>query len=210
MLGGQARAAAPEIETRDFTVTVDNKDAGNYRMTVERQENGTLIMSGTASVEVRYRLFKYKYTYSGKEVWKDGRLVNLSSTCNDNGKQYNVAARADANGLRVRVNDRERITRADVWTTSYWRLPDAKHRNQAVPLLDADTGKEYSGQLKHVGTEQVLVGGQKQSCAHYQVTGGPAVVDLWFDVHERLVLQSFVEQGHRTTIQLAGIAVTGP
>ena len=59
-------------------------------------------MTGKASIEVRYLVYKYRYAYSGREVWKNGRLVDLASTCNDNGKAFSVAARPENNALRRR------------------------------------------------------------------------------------------------------------
>jgi hypothetical protein len=105
----------------------------------------------------------------------------------------------------VTVNRRQRMARADVWLTSYWRLPDAKFRNQAVPLLDADTGKDISGHLKYVGLEMVTIAGQKVRCNHYRLTGTPSPVELWYDGSDRLVRQTTVEQGLRTVILLTGV-----
>jgi hypothetical protein len=205
MIAGGTQAAAAQTEVRDFAVVVDGKKAGNYQMTVTGQDDGSVVMTGKATIEVRYLVYKYRYSYSGREVWKSGRLIELASSCNDNGKAFNVTARAENDGLRVRVNGGERLTRADVWTTSYWSLPDAKFRNNNVPLLDADTGKDIKGRLSYVDTQQINVAGRIQNCDHYRVTGTPSPIDLWYDGQGRLVLQTFVEQGHRTTIQMTSL-----
>ena len=196
---GTARAA--DTETRTFSVTIDKKPAGEYRLTIARQDDGTVTVDAQADVNVRFLLVKYSYLFRGKELWKDGRLVQLDSTCNDDGKNYTVAARAEENGLRVRVNGQERLARADVWVTTYWCLPNPNYRNQAVPLLDADTGKDIAARLRFVAQVQLSVAGQMQTCTHYQVTGGGLQVDLWYDAQERMVRQEAVEDGHRTVLQ---------
>lgn len=200
-----APAVAAERETRTFQITIDNKPAGQYVMTIARQDDGTEIMTAQADVRVSYLVYTYKYTLRATETWKDGRLFALESTSNDDGKKFVVSAAADAEGLRVRVNGQEGRARPDVWLTTYWRLPDARYRNAAVPLLDADTGKEMSARLQYVGIVALSIGGGVQNCAHYRLSGG-AQNDLWFDSNERLVRNAFVEDGHRTVIELTRTA----
>jgi hypothetical protein len=200
-----AQAAAASSEVRDFTILVDGKQAGTSRMTIQQREDGLIVMTARVDVRVRRVIVTYNYTYSGTEVWKDGRLQQFTSTCNDNGKRYAVTARAQANGLRVNVNGRDHFARPDTWLTSYWQLPDRKYHNQAIPILDADTGKDIPGRLNYMAAEQVTVAGQQVQGYHFRVSGGPATVDVWYDTQGRLIRQSFVEDGHQTVIQAAGI-----
>ena len=89
-----AWAAAADIETRDFHITVDGKSGGDVHMTIHRQDDGTVSMQCDTDILLSYLggLKKYVYTYRGKEVWKAGRLQRLDSTCNDDGKRYVVSA----------------------------------------------------------------------------------------------------------------------
>jgi hypothetical protein len=205
LLAGSARPAlAQDTEQRHFTIQVDGKPAGDARMTITRREDGSEVLSSQANVQVRF-LLRYTYTYQGTEVWKTGRLQGLQCSCNDNGKRFEVSATAEGAGLRVRVNGRERLGRADVWTTSFWKLADARYHNQPVTLLDADRGEELARRLDYVGTEDTPAAGQVQKCYHFRVTGGASPIDLWFDVQHRLVRQDFVDTGHRTVVQLTEV-----
>jgi hypothetical protein len=194
--------ATAQSEERQFSIYVDGKRAGQYRMAVEKQKDGTLNMTGRANVAVKILLRQYVYRFDGREVWKDGRLLRLQSTSSDDGKQFQVDAQAAEKGLRVSVNGDVRQVRWDVWTTSYWQIPNPQLVNQAVPLLDADNGKMYNGSLRKVGAARVTVAGQPVDCDHYRVEGGPYPIDLWFDKTNRLVRQDFIEQGHRTVVEL--------
>jgi hypothetical protein len=198
------RVTAADTETRDFTVLIDDKRAGDYHMTITRQDDGTVAMIGQADVRISYFIKTFTYTYRGTEIWKDGRLLRLDSSTNDDGKRYALSAVSDGQAVRVKVNGVEHATRPDVWVTTYWRLADAKFRNQAVPLLDADTGKDINATLQYVGTSPVNVGGQMQTCAHYRLTGG-VQVDVWYDAQEHLVRQTAIEEGHRTALELRQI-----
>jgi hypothetical protein len=200
-----SRAQAAETEVRSFAIHVDGKPAGNYQMTIAQQDDGSTTVSGQADVRVTFAFFTtYTYTYRGKETWKDGRLQRLESNTNDNGKRFNVLAVAEGNGLRVTVNGQQRVSRPDVWTTSYWRLPDSERKSREVALLDADTAKDIPGKLEYIETKPITVAGQLVQCAHYRVGGG-VQVELWYDGKDRLVREESIEEGHRTVLDLTSI-----
>ncbi len=203
--GTWQRASADETETRQFAIHVDGKPAGQYFMTITKGAGGSESMSAQANVRVRVLIKTYEYSYQGTERWKDGRLLSLESNATDDGKHYTVQAAADGDALRVTVNGQTRMTRADSWPTTHWKLPPSKYHNNAVPLIDADTGKDVNGHLQYVGPQQLSVGGRAQTCYHFRVTGGPSPVDLWYDGNHRLVQEAFTVDGHRTTFFLTGL-----
>jgi hypothetical protein len=192
---------AGDIETRDFNVLVDGKRAGEVHMTIQREDDGTFKMRCDTDIEVRVLLVRYRYSYRGMEVWKDGRLQRFDSTTNDDGKRFVVSAVAEANGLRLNVNNQDRLVNPDVWLTSYWRLPDPKLRQQLVPIIDADTGRDLDARIQLIGPVQLPISGQVQNVNHYHLVG-KVDVHVWYDASERLVRQEWVEEGHRTILDL--------
>jgi hypothetical protein len=58
--------------------------------------------------------------------------------------------------------------------------------------------------IKYVATEKLKIGGKEATLNHYQLSGG-VKMDLWFDGSERLVRQEWVEQGHKTIVELTGV-----
>src|SRR5262245_24566262 len=120
---GATAAHAADSETREFAILVDGKSAGTANMTIEKKDDGCTVVSCDTSVTVRVLIKKYVYTCQTREVWKDGRLQQFSSRCNDDGKQYEVSGAAQADGVRVSVNGRERTAKPEVWLSSYWTLP---------------------------------------------------------------------------------------
>src|SRR5262245_57774635 len=93
-----ARARA-QTEVREFSIQVDGKPAGQYTMTITKHNDGSESMSGQASVRVKHALGTYTFTYQGVERWKNGRLQELKSTSNDNGKRFTVDAAAEGSAL---------------------------------------------------------------------------------------------------------------
>lgn len=207
LLGGsRLMAGAAEKETRVFKIKIDGKIAGEYQMEISSPDERTFVVKGLADVATSYYLFiKFHYHYEGTEVWKDGRLVQLTSHTDDDGKLYRLSAQADQDGLVVKVNDQERKIRPDVWTTTYWHLPDARFRTQVMTLLDCDTGKEQRGAMSFVGTQQLVLTGQRHNCAHYRIRGTGVQVDAWYDSQERLVREQYIEDKHQIALELVRI-----
>ncbi len=203
----QGRAQQPTgAEIRTYTVEVDGKQSGTTQVVIAEQKDGTTRVETKANAQVKL-LLNYSYNYRGTEVWDKQQLVKLEGQCTDNGRKYNVRAEFDAkeNRLRLQANGKEQLVQADVWTTTYWKLPDAKYHNKAVTLLDADRGDLIGGQLKYVETANLNVAGKSQKCYHFQVVGPNPSADLWFDVYHRLVRQEFTDRGHRTVIELTTV-----
>ncbi len=198
-------ARAGDVETREFTVLVDGKRAGDAQMTIHRADDGTLNMHCDTDIAVKVGPFRaYGYKYRGHETWKDGRLQHFRSSCDDDGKHFDVEAKAADDGLRVRVNGVERTVRPDVWLTSYWQEPDKKKLDTVVPLLDADCGRDLTARVHLVAATRQPVAGVAQEVKHYQLVGSVRV-DLWYDGAGRLVRQEWMEEGHRTKLELKRI-----
>jgi len=203
-----AMARAADVETRDLRIFVDNKNAGDAHMTFNRSDDGTLTMSCDTDVFVKIFFITYRYKYRGREVWKDGRVHSFASNCNDDGKLFEVAAAAKDEKLRVRVKseagEEEREVPGDVWLSSYWKQPDPKVVNKTIPIIDADNGRDVNAKVVYVGAEQRTVAGQIQPVQHYRLEGKNNI-DLWYDATGRLVRQDWLEQNHRTILELVRI-----
>ena len=103
------------------------------------------------------------------------------------------------------VNGLDRYIKPETWPNSYWKLADARFYNKQIPILECDTGKEFTCQLKYVDSQNLKVGKDVQECYHFRVSAAPGPVDLWFDRYHRLVKQEFTESGHKTIVQLVTI-----
>jgi hypothetical protein len=204
LLCAAAAARAADSETREFVVKVDGKPSGHANMTFQQQDDGMTVVSCDTEVRVRVLIKTYVYTCQTRETWKGGRLQQLVSQCNDDGKQFQVSAAAQADGIHVNVNGREHITKTEAWVSSYGSLPDAKLRDQALAVIDADNGHDMQGRLQFLGTVQIAVAGQVQNVQHYRFNG-PTRVELYYDAAQRLVRRDWVEDGHPTSLELARV-----
>jgi Family of unknown function (DUF6134) len=197
---------ADDTEQREFSIFVDGKEAGSSRMTLIQKDDGISYMSATLDVKFRHLLvLDYALKIESQEWWKDGRLIGMKTNSTENGKKNEVTIAGDDKQLRMRVNGKESMLKSEVWTTSFWKLADARFHNKQVPIVESDTGKEFNSDLKYVGREKLKVGNQLHDCYRFLVTAAPGPVDLWFDRYHRLVRQEFTESGHKTIVQLVNV-----
>jgi hypothetical protein len=204
LLPAWSAARAGDVETRDFNVIVDGKRAGAAHMTIEKADDGTVSMSCDTDITVPFLFLTYRYSYRGREIWKDGKLQRFESNCNDDGKRYVVTAAAEEKGVRFKTNNQERIVSSDIWLTTYWSKPSKRVMNQTIPLVDADTGRDLEATVTYVGEEEVTVNGQAQKLQHFKLAG-KVQSELWYDAADRLARQEFVEDGHKTLVELTKI-----
>ncbi len=220
------RAAEPrelETETREFKVSVDGKERGRCTMTIHKREDGSEKLLIDSGLTLDFVVYVYRYHSTGSEVWKEGRLVELENTADLNKTRFRLLAKSTETGLRLSVDGKKSDFPADVWATSYWRIPDrlafrdADEKSGVIPaggskpvaggkakpvsLLDSDKGQRLKGDVKYIGAEMITIAGERQSCAHYRVSG-EVQVDLWYDKAQRLARQQGVDSGHKTLLEL--------
>ena len=198
-----------EQQTRTFRVSVDGIERGAMTMLLAKQSDGTETMHGQAELSFNFIVYKYRYSSSGTEVWKSGRLIEFANEANHNGDKYVVQASAQQHDLAIEVNGESRNTEADVWVTSYWSEPDSRKIGQQIALLTADKGQLLTGTLQCVGPEQITIAENSVNATRYQIRGD-VEVDLWYDDEHRLTRQSAQESGHRVLMELTRKSATSP
>jgi hypothetical protein len=198
-------ARADDTEQRDFTILVDGKAAGASRMTIIQKDDGITYMKASAEVKLQ-GIFAYSFRVEAEEWWKDGKLIGLKAQSQENKKHAQVVVGSDGKVLTLSVDGKKRGLGPEVWTTSYWKLADARFHNKEIPVLETDTGNTFMGRLQFVrGEEKITIAGKLENCYHFCVHGPTGPCDLWFDRFHRLVRQEFTESGHRTIVQLDSI-----
>lgn len=200
----RSEPAVVEKHSRAFKISIDGTERGTLTMLLTKQDDGTEIMRGQAELSFDFFVYKYRYTSSGNETWKSGRLLRLANEADFNGDKYVVRAAAVQQDLSFQVNGKDHRTAADVWVTSYWREPDPQRIGQKLSLLDADKGRKLTGTLQRVGKEQLALEKKMVNATRYQIRGD-VEVDLWYDEEQRLMRQHSLESGHRALLELTKI-----
>lgn len=211
MSAGLARAqtqSSRSSEIREYDVLMKDSPVGKVSITTTENPDGSATSVTDTAVNVRYFLVTYHYHYHGKETWQNDRLLRLDSSADDDGTKLAVTALTDSRFSRIDVQgSAPRNAPPLVMTSNYWRLPDLRLTNGSFAIVDSDTGKLFSVQMRRVGTDVIPVGNENIACDHYRVSGDTAA-ELWYDGRRRLVRQQTVEQGHQTEMRLMRIRAT--
>jgi hypothetical protein len=228
--GSGVDAAEPvqniEAQRRQFTISVDGTNRGTCTMRIRRRSDGTVWMKSEAEIRINYLVYRYNYTSSGTEVWKNGRLLGMKNVSDYNGTQYQVQAAATAKSLEVTVGGTASKVPPDAWLSSYWQSPEHLAEGELVQrtagessaatdrdangarllsIVDSDQGRLIRGKLVRVGDETLTVAGEQKACSHYHIAGD-VNVDLWYDASGRMVQQESVERRHKVRFELTELA----
>jgi hypothetical protein len=195
-----------EHQTRTYSISIDGTRRGSSKSEF-RSRNGIVWIQSESEIRINYLVYKYHYSSSGTEIWKNGRVAAFDNTADYNGTQYLVKGTSTQRGLEITTNGVASLASRDVWDTSYLLLPDRLTRVDAanVVLLDSDKGALLSGKVQYVGEENLDGDAGQKSCTHYRI-GGDVQVDVWFDSSRRLVRQESHERGHKVRFELLSIA----
>lgn len=170
-------AAAPipaDGETR-FAAFRNGSRFGSHVLTF-RQEGSDLHLNVAIDFSVGVGPIKlFRYTHRNEEVWRDGRLLSLDSTTDDDGDEYWVKARADGDVLRVDGSAGQLELPGDTLSTSYWHERTVS-RGQ---WLDSQKGQLVKSTVSDKGAEEVSAGGELIQATRYGLVGD-ITCDLWY------------------------------
>ena len=200
-----ASAMEPSTEQRVYSVSIDDKAAGTYDLTISTLDDGETRISAKADVKMTfYKIYNYKYVFSGREKWLNGQLQTLQSSSEDDGKKFQVAADFREDEKWITINDRRQVADPVTWTTTFWHLPADEKLENVFLLLDADTGEVMKAKADPPRLDTIELAGKSRSCFHVKITE-PRVIQLWFDGKRRLVRQLSTEDGHPTELRLRSL-----
>lgn len=170
-------AAIPEDKALDFQVLRGGDEIGTHSLRFEERGEELHVF---VEIELEVSLVfipVYSYSHRNHEVWRDGKLVSLSSETDDDGTQYQVEARATDDGLQVSSSEQGEFTApADMLTTSYWN-PDAMGHER---LLDTQFGRIVELQVDEQGRESLETQEGSVETTRYSVNGD-LNLEIWYD-----------------------------
>lgn len=186
-------AGPAQAETLNYTVTRDGSDIGTHTVAISDQGGATEVDVQT-DIEVKVLFVTaYKFKHTSHEKWRDGRLMAISSTTDDDGtpKQLNARLNGEQLVINAQIKDQDRRQTADagVLPASLWH-PDTVEQSALLNTLD---GEIMDIVVENKGTETVPAGGKDVQATQYSISG-ELTRDLWFDDAGRLVRMRFPDK----------------
>jgi hypothetical protein len=192
-----ASAATPPDGTRTYGVYRNGSELGSHVITFRHTEAGFVVEH---HVRIRVKILfvtAYHYEADRTETWRDGRLVAVRTTTNDNGTTFEVTTKPAGDGLEVHGSAGTSTVAADVGVPGPAWNTFASHPTK---LVDPDSGKiltvNVTGPVDDVLT---VAGGKALKCKRVRVTGGFDAT-IWFGA-DGLMLEERMKARDGSTVE---------
>jgi hypothetical protein len=174
--------AAPQ--TLEFEIAHKGDVVGHHRVTF-RRDSDKLIVHSELEIEVAVLfLIVYRYQQTRDEVWRNGKLIALTSTADDDGTPHDIKGAAGPDGrIKVTSGKESWTLPAESVPASYWNISMVAAKG---PLVDSLSGKLLHQRVVKLGQETVRAGGRNILATHYRLEA-KRPRDVWYDASERWV-----------------------
>lgn len=168
-----ALATSPGVDSRlAFDIRRDGASIGRHDVKF-RRNGDDLEVEIAIDIAISLAFIPvFAYRHRNREVWRAGRLVSLDSQTDDDGRSYEVMARATAQGLRVLGSEGDLLAPPEILPTSYWNARTVQQRR----LLDSQHGSLLDVEPEFLGEESLRPGA---AARRYRLSGD-LNLDLWY------------------------------
>jgi hypothetical protein len=179
----KADAAQAVPQTLDFDIAHAGDVVGHHRITF-RQDGDKLVVHSELKIEVKVLfLTVYRYQQTRDEVWRNGKLIALASSADDDGTPRDIKGAAEPDGIRVTSGKDSWTLPADSVPASFWNVSMVTEKG---PLVDSLSGKIVAQKVVNLGQETVSAGGRDVTATHYRLEA-KRPRDVWYDQSGRWV-----------------------
>ncbi len=145
----------------DFLVTRNGKEFGYHKILYKNQENGDLHVKIDIQLEVKLGFVKlFSYKHENKEVWRKGKLFQINTITNDNGKNFFINGKSTNEGFIINTQEGTKLLPLNIVPTSYWNFKVINNKNwldtQRGILLDLDISFSGSENIEDFYGNKIL------------------------------------------------------
>jgi hypothetical protein len=182
----------------NFRVTLDGREIGSHRYTLEPGGQGAVLRS-QADFDVRFLFVTaYRYDHEAVERWQDGCLRSLDSRTDSNGEVVAVNAVAGDGGLAVARREGRDVHPGCIRSFAYWD----RQLLESDRLLNSQTGELVPVQVTPQGEERVRVRGDERVASRYRISGPNLQIDVWYADGDWVGLEALTDGGRRLRYEL--------
>ena len=170
----------------EWRVSRDGAKIGRYLMTI-RHQHGDLIVENEIDIRVELVFVAlYRYVHRDREVWRDGRLVELTAYTNDDGTASNLEVEAAEGGLAVDGPSGQFTAPTASFPSGLWQIDMTK----GGAFIDVERGRLLSVHFTVRAEEPVAVAGEDVRARHVTASGDISR-ELWYGPDGFLLRQQF-------------------
>lgn len=183
--------AMTEKEWR-FRVYLDDQEIGHHHFYLTRNGPDTELQA-QAQFDVTFlKIPFFRYRHDNTEVWQSRCLQRITSSTDENGKQFRVEGAADGEVFQLTTQSGTVTLPACISTFAYWD----KSFLERDRLLNSQTGEYLDVEVRYLGEQSIRVRDEETRAYHYQLTADKANIELWYSQDGQwLGLQSTTDSG---------------
>ena len=191
-------SAATLIELPDaaadqrFSVLYKGDKIGRHTVSYSAAIGQTRVTTEIDLVVKALFLTLYAFHHRSEEVWRDGRLLSLSSETVEHGEKLHVTGAATAEGFRVVNKAGPFIAASSALTTNSLWTPAVLEQDT---LVDAQHGGVIGVSAHKLGEEQIALAGRRVQATLYQFITPYLAGSIWYDRSGRWVQGQFEHDG---------------
>lgn len=170
-----------------FRALLDGEPIGEHRFSVTGEGDERRVLSRAEFAVKFLGITAYRYRHEATERWRGNCLTALDSTTDNDGKPESVRA------------DQRDALKGCVMSFAYWN-PAIQTQTR---LLNAQTGRLETVQVRRIGTGSVEVRGQPVEASEFRITGAAQPIVVWYTPRGEWVgLDSIVAGGRKLSYRL--------
>ena len=175
-----------------YHVYVNGSRRGAKDIEFVPDEHGYTVNS-TVSIRIdALFLTLYRYRQTGREQWRDGRLVAFEYVTLDNGTESRVSAHWSNDGYIVSGPSGSTVAVADAVPPSFWNFDIVKSDRVINPL----TGEAAWFTAQPLACSSTVISGTRVNGFGYAIDGF-VQGELWFDDARRSLAVRFAKNGYQ-------------
>jgi hypothetical protein len=176
-----AQPASPPSDRLAFRLIRAGSAIGTHVLTFARSDNGFDVRIAVDIAIGLGPIVLFRYTLRGLEQWRDGSVVHVDATTNDNGTPDRMRCDRDIRGLWVEGSQAPRyLAPPSALPATHWNIDELQ-----VPWINVQDGRLLHPVVRRVGPEPVtLADGRTEPAIEYALSGD-ARLDIWYDASRR-------------------------
>ncbi|MDP7099323.1 MAG: DUF6134 family protein [Rhodospirillales bacterium] len=186
--GSSMAATVPDGGVLDYAVLREGDEIGSHIM---KFSNSGDVLEVDILTDVRVKLAfitLYRFWHKGWEQWRNGRLVKLISTTDDDGTDHKLQVFAEKKELAVFGDGAKTMARGEIIPASLWHMGMVRSPEDVV--LNTLDGTKMAIKVDYMGEERVKGLDGPVLAKHFVITG-ELERELWYDKNQVLVKVRF-------------------
>jgi len=178
-----------------YSIFRKGKRVGKHSLTVSSVDN-RIEISVDSKITIRVlKIPVFKFRYVSNELWKDDRLIEVSSVTTTDKAVEKASLQNNDNQSLLTYNDKQSTTEIIQQATNHWNISAVEQ----TTLFNTIKGVKSDVSVEFVGNETLEVNGITLDTQHYAYSGD-ITAETWYDKNNRWVKLAFLgSDGNKIT-----------